>query len=199
MLTRMRRGFTVIEIVVAVFMLAVLSAAIIPALMGRIRDAERSALSQTLFSLSLAIIEYRKAVSVNPGRIEYLGTPPTTPPGAVDACNNVLPPSSAANWRGPYITREVLSGGVGIGDSRIVNNLRREPGPPIRLFIDVEFVSLEIAAKLDAEFDGASASATTGTIRYQATALTNTEFGTVIPAAPSGMVTLSYGIPITGC
>lgn len=199
MLTRMRRGFTVLEIVVAVFMLAVISAAIIPALMGRIRDAERSALSQTLFSLSLAIIEYRKAVSVNPGRIEYLGTPPATLPSPVDACNNALAPSSAANWRGPYITREVLSGGVGIGDSRIANNLRREPGPPVRLYIDIEFVSQEIAAKLDAEFDGASASPSTGTIRYQSGALLNSEFGTTIPAAPSGMVTLSYGIPITGC
>lgn len=199
MLTRMRRGFTVLEIVVAVFMLAVISAAIIPALMGRIRDAERSALSQTLFSLSLAIIEYRKAVSVNPGRIEYLGTPPATLASPVDACNNALTPANAANWRGPYITREILSGGIGIGDSRIVNNLRRTAGPPVRLYVDVEFVSAEIAAKLDAEFDGAGASPTTGTVRYQNTALTNTVFGTTIPAAPSGMVTLSYGIPITGC
>ena len=94
MLTRMRRGFTVLEVVVAVFMIAVISAAVIPALMNRIKDAERSALSQTLFSLSLAIVEYRKAVSVNPGQLSYLGTPP----GAtdVDACGSALNPSRNA-------------------------------------------------------------------------------------------------------
>ena len=196
MLMRMRRGFTVLEIIVAVFMIAVISAAVIPALMGRIKDAEKSALGQTLFSLSLAVIEYRKAVSVNPGRIAYLGTPP----GAtdVDACGTALNANSA-NWRGPYVTREVLAGGVGIGDSRIANNLRRDAGPPVRLFIDVEFVDADIAADLDAQYDGAAPSPTTGTIRYQTGALANPVFGTTLAAAPAGMVNLSYGIPITGC
>ena len=192
MLNGRRRGFTVMEVIIAIFMIAVISAAVIPALMNRIRDAERSALAQTLFSLSLAVVEYRKAVSVNPSRISYL----STTPGATgtDACNNTLGATTAGNWRGPYVTRELLTSGVGIGDATINDALRRVPGPPTMLFIDVANVDAKIAADLDAQFDGATATPTTGTVRYTAAAIPNT-----LPAAPAGMVNLSYGIPITGC
>jgi prepilin-type N-terminal cleavage/methylation domain-containing protein len=191
---RRRHGFTVLEIIVALFLLAVVSAAIIPSLMRRIKDAEKSALAQTLFSLSLAIVEYRKAVSVNPNNLTQLSTQPTA--AGLDACNIALGAANAGNWRGPYITRDVIAG-VGIGDSRISNGLRRDPGPPTRLFIDVEFVDAAIAADLDAQFDGATSSPTTGTVRYQTGAILGSS--PAIGAAPAGMVNLSYGIPITGC
>lgn len=192
MLMRMRRGFTVLEVMIAIFMIAVVSAAVIPALMGRIRDAERSTLAQTLFSLSLAVIEYRKAVSVNPGQIAYLGTRPAAT--AVDACNVQIGATNSANWRGPYVTREVLAGGINIGDSQIQNTLRRVNGPPAILFIDVASVDDDIAADLDAQYDGSTSTPTTGTIRYTTGAIPG-----FLPAAPSGMVNLSFGIPITGC
>jgi prepilin-type N-terminal cleavage/methylation domain-containing protein len=192
---RRRRGFTVIEIVVALFLLAIISAAVVPALMRRIRDAEKSALAQTLFSLSLAIVEYRKAVSLNPSALSLLSTQPTA--ANVDACGIALG-TNAANWRGPYVTREIITG-VGIGDSQIQNKLRREAGPPTRLFIDVAFVDAAIAAELDAQFDGASSSPATGTVRYTTSPINATTISDLIPAPPTGMVTLSYGIPITGC
>jgi prepilin-type N-terminal cleavage/methylation domain-containing protein len=194
MLTR-RRGFTVLEIIVAVFMLAVISAAVIPTLMRRIKDAEKSALAQTLFSLSLAIVEYRKAVSVNPSNLTQLSTLPLA--AGLDACGLALN-ANAANWRGPYITRDVIAG-VGIGDSRISNSLRRVAGPPTRLFIDVEFVDAAIAADLDAQFDGATPTPTTGTLRYTTGSIPFTNISPTYAAPPTGMVTLSYGIPITGC
>jgi len=192
MLTPLRRGFTVLEVAIAIFMIAVVSAAVIPALMGRIRDAERSALAQTLFSISLAVVEYRKAVSVNPSQLAHLGTRP--PATAVDACGTTqIGATNAANWRGPYVTREILAGGLNIGDSQISNTLRRVAGPPALLFIDVGAVDQRIATDLDAQYDGATSTPTTGTIRYQAGAIG------ALPAAPAGTVNLSYGIPITGC
>ena len=192
MLTRRRRGFTVLEVIVAIFMIAVVSAAVIPALMNRIRDAERSALAQTLFSLSLATVEYRKAVSVNPRALSNLAIQPGV--NATDACGNALPPATVANWRGPYVTRELLASGVGIGDATIRDTLRRHPGPPTLLFIDVANVDAKIAADLDAQYDGATPTPTTGTLRYTAAAILG-----ALPAAPAGMVNVSYGIPITGC
>ena len=192
---RRRRGFTVLEIIVALFLLAVVSAAIIPTLMRRIKDAEKSALAQTLFSLSLAIVEYRKAVSVNPSSLTQLSTLPLATDA--DACGLPLN-ANAANWRGPYITRDVIAG-VGIGDSRISNSLRRVGGPPTRLFIDVEFVDAAIAADLDAQFDGATPSPTTGTLRFTTAVIAATATSPAYAIPPAGMVTLSYGIPITGC
>jgi prepilin-type N-terminal cleavage/methylation domain-containing protein len=191
-----RRGFTVLEVIVALFMLAIISAAVIPTLMRRIRDAEKSALAQTLFSLSLALVEFRKAVSVNPSQLAYLAAQPQGTDR--DACNNQFN-GNEANWRGPYITRDVIAGGVGIGDSQIQNALRRASGPPVRLYIDVTNVDAAIAADLDAQFDGATASPTTGTVRYTTGSIPATLTSALIPAAATGMVNLSYGIPITGC
>lgn len=186
-----QRGFTVLEIVVAIFILALMSAAIIPALMGRIRDAQSSALSQTLFSLSLAVFEYRKAVSVNPAQLTQLAAKPLA--SESDACGSPIGAGNVNNWRGPYVSRELLSGGIGIGDARISNTLRRVAGPPTILFIDVEFVDATAAIDIDRQYDGATDTPTTGTVRYTSAILGS------LPAPPSGMVTLSYGIPITGC
>lgn len=188
---RRRRAFTVLEIVVAIFILALMSAAIIPALMGRIRDAQSSALSQTLFSLSLAVFEYRKAVSVNPEQLVQLAAKPISTDN--DACGTDIGATNVNNWRGPYVSRELLTGGVGIGDARINNLLRRDPGPPVILFIDVELVDSIAALDIDAQYDGATSTPTTGTVRW-----TKGAVGTLL-AAPAGMVNLSYGIPITGC
>lgn len=194
----LRRAFTVIEIVVAVFILALMSAAIIPALMGRIRDAQSSALSQTLFSLSLAVFEYRKAVSVNPSQlIQLAGKPIATDD---DACGNNIGATNVNNWRGPYVSRELLSAGVGIGDARIANQLSRVAGPPVVLYIDVEFVDAQAATAIDRAYDGQTDTPTTGTVRYTSGALSRTQpVAVTYPAPPTGMVTLSYGIPITGC
>ena len=198
----LRRAFTVLEIVVAVFILALMSAAIIPALMGRIRDAQSSALSQTLFSLSLAIFEYRKAVSVNPEQLIQLAAKPSATDN--DACSNDITAANVNNWRGPYVSRELLSGGIGIGDAKISNILARQAAAPTTLFIDVEFVDAQAAIDIDRAYDGQTDTPTTGTVRYQTAALVRSSpaFTTpaiTYPAAPTGMVTLSYGIPITGC
>lgn len=192
---RRTRAFTVFEILVSLALLAIVSAVIIPGLMGRIRDARTSALGQTLFSLSLAIFEYEKAVSVYPPQLIYLSAKPTA--AVTDACGTAggIGATNANNWRGPYVTRELVTNGVNIGDARIEDRLRwTNIGGATRLFIDVEGVDTLSAVDLEKQFDGTPPDPTTGTLRYQKGAI-----GATIPAAPAGQVNLSYGIPITGC
>lgn len=189
-----RRGFTVLEVIIAILLIAIMSAAVIPALMGRIRDAQTSALSQTLFSLSLAIFEYRKAVTVYPPQLVHLATKPAST--VTDACGvTAIGVPNSNNWRGPYVSRELVTGGIGIGDAQINNQLRREPGPPVVLYMDVAAVDNTTTIDIETSYDGpiTGASPTTGTIRYTT--------GTVgsLPAAPPQTYNLSYGIPITGC
>jgi len=192
LIMRQRRGFTILEIVIAVLILAAMSAAVIPELMNRIRNAQTSALSQTLFSLSLAVFEYKKAVTVYPPQLIYLATKPGAT--VTDACGTTqIGATNSNNWRGPYVTRELLSGGVGIGDALINNALRRDAGPPTVLFIDGATVDALAAVDIDRQFDGATDTPTTGTVRYTTAAVGP------LAAAPAGMVNLSYGIPITGC
>lgn len=188
-----RHGFTVLEVLIGLALIAIMSAAVIPALMGRVRDAQTSALGQSLFSLSQAIFEYRKAVTSYPSQLVLLATKPQGT--NTDLCGNNIGNGNANSWRGPYVSRELVSGGIGIGDAQIVNTLRRTPAAPAlptTLFIDVTMVDTLTAVDLEAQFDG-DASPGTGSIRYS-----NGPVGS-IPAAAPGTVTLSYAMPVNGC
>lgn len=190
-----RRAFTVLEILIGILLIAIMSAAVIPALMGRVRDAQTSALGQSLFSLSQAIFEYRKAVTSYPAQLVLLATKPIGT--NQDLCGNNIGNGNANSWRGPYVSRELVSGGIGIGDAQIVNTLRRTPASPAlpsTLYIDVVMVDSLSAVDLEAQFDGSPANPATGSIRYTTLAIPPS-----IGAAPAGTVNLSYAMPVNGC
>jgi prepilin-type N-terminal cleavage/methylation domain-containing protein len=196
----LRQGFTTVEVLVALAIVAVLSAIVVPEIVGRIRESRQSALSQTFFGLSQGIAEYRKAVTRYPYELLLLTEAPVhLAPNAKDACGNNLNPSHINNWRGPYVSRQLLSSGIAMGDAHIQNLLRRiTVGSSVFLLMDAAGVDTTIAVGLENEFDGTSVNpTTTGTIRYQSTALPAPS--TVTTAAPAGMVNLSYSIPIAGC
>ena len=188
---RSARGFSLFEVLISLALLALMSAVVIPALMGRVRNAQTSALGQTLFSMSLAIFEYRKAVTVYPPALVHLATKPLST--VTDACGvTQIGATNANNWRGPYVTRELVSGGVGIGDAVIQDALRRVAGPPTILFMDVGGVDTLSAVDLERQYD-ATVNPATGTIRYTTAAVGG------LPIASAKTVNLSYGLPITGC
>lgn len=195
-----RPGFTTVEVLVALAIVAVLSAIIVPEIVGRIRESRQSALSQTFFGLSQGIAEYRKAVTRYPYQLILLTQAPVSlDPAAKDACGNDLNASHINNWRGPYVSRQLLGTGIAMGDAHIQNQLRRiQVSSSYFLLIDAGSVDTTIAVGLENEFDGTSTNPeTTGTIRYQTAALPSPS--TVTTAAPAGMVNLSYSIPIAGC
>lgn len=189
-----RRAFTVFEILIAVALMAIVSAVLIPALMGRIRDARTSALGQTLFSLSLAVFEYKKNVTVYPPRLIYLSQKPAST--VKDVCGAAqLGATNANNWRGPYVTRELVTNGINIGDALVADSIRVEtPIAPARLYIDVAGVDTLTAVDLERQFDGTPENPATGTLRYQKAATQP-----AVPAAPAGQVNVSYSIPVTSC
>jgi type II secretory pathway pseudopilin PulG len=189
-----RIAFTVFEVLVSLALLAIVSAVVIPALMGRIRDARTSALGQTLFSISLAIFEYKKAVTVYPPQLIYLSQKPAAT--VTDACGtNQIGATNANNWRGPYITRELVTNGINIGDALIVDAVSVSPGvTPTRLFINVSGVDTLTAVDLERQFDGTPENPVTGTLRYQKAAIAPS-----IPAASAGQVNVQYGIAVASC
>lgn len=198
--TMIRPGFTAIEVLVVLAIVAFLSAIVVPQIVGRIRESRQSALSQTFFGLSQGIAEYRKAVTRYPYQLILLTQVPVLlDPAAKDACGNDLNASHINNWRGPYVSRQLLSTGIAMGDAHIQNQLRRiTVGPAVFLLIDAAGIDTTIAVGLENEFDGTSVDpATTGTIRYQTAALPAPS--TVTTAALAGTVNLSYSIPIAGC
>jgi hypothetical protein len=144
-------------------------------------------LSQTLFGLSQGIAEYKKAVTRYPFQLSLLTTAPVAATDK-DACGVVLSSTNANNWRGPYVSRQLLVTGISMADGNISDTLQRITGPPTYLLINVTGVDTEIALLLEAELDAPPPTVPdplTGTIRY------------TTPVA--GRVTLSYSIPISGC
>lgn len=189
-----KRGFTAIEIVVSLAIVAVLSAIVVPQIMGRVRESRRSALSQTLFGLSQGIAEYKKAVTRYPSQLVLLTTKPTI--ASTDACGAALSAVNVNNWRGPYVSRQLLATGIAMGDGNISNTLRRIAGPPSYLLMDVTGVDRDVALFLEEELDApppAPADSLSGTIRFTPAAVG------IHPPAPAGTVNLSYSLPISGC
>jgi general secretion pathway protein G len=186
---RRRAGFTVVEVVVAAVLVAVLAALLIPAVAGRVRDGQTSALAQSLDALSHAITAYRIDVRRYPTRLQDLTTPP--PVGTTeDPCGRVVPAAFLDNWRGPYLPVAVTAAGLRVGDATVQDELTADPGgfginSVGYLLIEVEGVDEETAISLDDAFDGGDGS----------------EDGGVRWATPSssGQVTLTYGIRIRGC
>ena len=180
-----RRGFTAVEILVALAIVAVLSAIVVPEVVGRVRESRQSALSQTFFGLSQGIAEYKKAVTRYPSRLSLLTVAPGA--GATDACGDTLSLANKNNWRGPYVSRQLLATGTRMGDAQISDTLfRTADPPPTYLYIRATGVDVKIAEGLEAELDGTSVNPTiTGTIR------------TDPPVAEQ--VVLNYSIPISGC
>jgi len=182
-------GFSMVEVLVALAIAALLSAVLIPAIIGKVQDARRSALSQTLFALSQGIAEYRKAVTRYPPTLTVITTPPIAGV-TTDLCggSNFLSQANVNNWRGPYVSRELLSSGVSMADGVIQNTLRRATSSTsVYLLMDVVGVERRTATDLESDLDGAVSDSTAGTIRFTSA------------AAPPGTVNLSYSIPIAGC
>ena len=176
------------EVLVALAIAALLSAVLIPAIIGKVQDARRSALSQTLFALSQGIAEYRKAVTRYPPTLTLLTTAPIAGV-TTDLCGgtNFLSQANVNNWRGPYVSREMLTSGVSMADGVIQNTLTRATSSTsVYLLITVTGVERQTAKDLEADLDGGASDSTSGTVRYTG-------------ATGSSTVTLNYSIPIAGC
>ncbi len=202
------KGFSMVEVLVALAIIAVLGAVMIPALNSKLQDSRESAISQTLNGLALGMAEYKKALGRYPGQLSLLSVNPiSTSP---DLCGTAAS-TTATLWRGPYISREFAAAGMPMGDGRIQSAVRRSPttvvssGTVAYALIDVTGVETSVATDLESQFDG-TPDAAGGTIRYTSSSIPAQSGAGVnptplIPATSSGVYTVSFAIPInpSGC
>jgi prepilin-type N-terminal cleavage/methylation domain-containing protein len=197
-------GFSLVETLVALAIMTVLAAVLIPALSGKLKDSRTSTVSQTLSNLNYAVAEYKKSVGRYPGKLTLLTVNPTT--SDRDLCGSLLSNSSTLLWRGPYLSREFVAAGIQVADGRVDADIRRFPTtvtstPPTIAYalIDLPGIELGVAQDLDRDLDG-TLDAANGAIRYTSSSIAAQVTGNptdLIPAvASTSQVNLTYAIPV---
>ena len=186
--SRLRRGITLVELLVVMAILAVLAGILMPELFRRVTESRGAALATDLRTVGTAAAEFRKDVGRYPSLLTQLVAPITT--ADTDLCGVTYPAVFAARWRGPYLDRPLDANGIAAEAATIPNQLLRFPAtvtPPdffgvlVVLAADADSV---VAAHVETTFDR-TINFADGAIRWAPTT--------------AGFGTLAYIIPIRGC
>lgn len=102
--TKAWRGFTLVEVITAIVLVAALAAVVVPVMMQRNRAARAEADIAELEGLRTAIMLFYNDVGRVPKTLEYLYRIPASP---VDVCNNTIPTLNQNRFRGPYVARHI--------------------------------------------------------------------------------------------
>ena len=189
------RGFTLIEILVTLGILAVLGAIIVPALRPRIDHAHASAIIESLNNIRQATYAYRDDVGWYPSTLTQLQARPAPAVAPMTSiCSGIIIPGAhfTATWRGPYLTQRIELGGLQVGNSTVASNLAYDPleAPPgsglAQIVVSVSNVDRAVWEIVDVSYDGVLG-LSDGAIRWTESS----------PGSQAGI--LSYFIRIRGC
>lgn len=163
-----RRGFTLAEVLVAMGLIAVLAAVVVPTIRGRLQDGYEDALVSEFASLASAINAYRQDVGHYPPRLDYLTVLPAS---ADDFCGHDLSTPALARWRGPYVSRTITTTAnyVVFQKDSVQDALARPPGNPNVVQIVITGADTMTARQVDLKLDGV-ANGAVGTLLWSPTA-----------------------------
>lgn len=200
--SRRRSGFSLMEILIALSIMAVLVAVVYPSISSKARDARTATIAQTTLGLAQGIAEFKRATTMYPSNLTQLTTAPVAGTD-VNICGsgNTFGTTQAALWRGPYISRVITTNGVVASDAIINAGLRRlAVGSSTWIIMDITGVQTTVADDLESQFDGSPANSATGTIQTTTLSIASTTTSAFVPAVTnSTQINLSYYIPINSC
>lgn len=179
-----RRGLTLLEILIAIAMMAIIAAVVYPTVAGQLRTGQSAALGNQLANLRDAIANYQQNVGAYPRLLTQLTNTPVA--GDDDSCAANLSLAERSAWRGPYINRAIV-GAMPVGEAFVQTTMVRVPANTATtqagmLQIQATGVPNDVANDLESRFDG-NADLTAGNVIWT--------------TAAGG--TLTFQIPIRGC
>ena len=185
-----RKGLTALEIVVAMAIIAILTAVLVPGFRVRQQAADAAALVSQLRSLRQAIGNYRNHVGWYPSSLVQLQALPGG--GGLARTNScgaaVAQATFNARWRGSYFGGLAGVGGMQVGAMTISPALTRTEFTGGRAFLRISTseVNVRAAEHVDAALDGGAFSPTSGAVTW-------------VETGSSGHGTLQYNFPVEGC
>ena len=166
----LRKGFTLIEVLVTLILLAILVAVVFPVLVQQVDDAEPTKAANDLANIRTAIELFH--LNIRPtyaGDIEDLAVQITSTDTDVDESTTFQAPKDTARWKGPYIdatvvsttqTDEVIETGFSgniVNDIALYNTANNDAddfGTPTSTFpADADFVAIVINGLSTTEFE----------------------------------------------
>lgn len=166
MLARVR-GFSLAEILVALVVIALLAAVIIPAATAHLAKGEAVRLAQDVTNIRTGIDQFYGDVHRYPGKVSDLTGPIT---GKTDINGNLYAAVLAARWRGPYMRSDTTSGVMPTAlNGSILNTLQKNTNTNAVDYVSVLItgLSLEDFNRIDPRIDGAL-DASGGLLRFKA-------------------------------
>ena len=103
-----RRGFTLIEMLIVILVIAIMALIVIPRLQGAVRKAREATFRANLQQLRTALATFETDTGLYPVGLRDLVAPPTT---GTDAGDTVVLPGT---YKGPYLTQNGGVEGIGI-------------------------------------------------------------------------------------
>lgn len=189
-------GFTLMEILVALAILAVLSAVMLPSLVKQFESASGANLAQDIRAINSGIQNFRENVGRYPSSIYQLYALSSTD---TDLCGLTISTTNAAQWRGPYFSLTPINNSTALaaGDARIGLDITRSPVTTSSSTVmdgtgafSITSVDTLVAANVENVFDGGTSANTTGSVSY-------VKSGTTTGSSQQGTVTFIF--PVRGC
>lgn len=169
-MARIRRGFTLAEVLVTLAIIAIMAAVLLPALNQQLSKGDTGRLASDLTNIQTAAQAFLSDVHRYPSTLSQLTTSVT----GTDINSIAIPAALQLKWKGPYISRDVVANtGAGgtIASSFAIITSNSIPYLTINVspIAPSDFASLE--SMLD-EGTASSTSSTAGNVRYSSTSQT---------------------------
>jgi len=162
-----KKGFTLAEILVALALIALLAAVLLPTVAGQILKGDAGRVIQDLNAVRAGIEQFLADVHRYPGKYSDLSKVITT--SNTDISGNAYTSGLVAKWAGPYVTKDTTNSIVETGFAGSIQNAFKKQ----QNTNGVDYVSVIITGisgpdydKVDLQIDGTGASRTTGLLRW---------------------------------
>jgi prepilin-type N-terminal cleavage/methylation domain-containing protein len=164
---RRRSGFTLAELLVTMAIMAVLAAVLIPAVAGNIGKSDAARAMNDLTSIRTGLEQFVSDVHRYPSKVSHLTNQVLST--AKDVNLAAYGVGLAGRWKGPYLARDTLGGGLQTGFGAIVlDTLTRvliTAGGTNYVTVLIAGINQTDFNRMDIEMDG-TVSATTGNLRW---------------------------------